>query len=182
VVLYSLVVGLRPRRWLEIGTHRGGSALIIVAALDDVEQGTLACVDLAPVIAHEDWRTIAHRTTLYSGASLGVVTEMARGTGARFDFALIDGDHSTPGALGDIQAVLPVLQNTAHIVLHDAYNDKVAEAIVLAVGKPGNGLTDCGMISAEKFPPSEGEYWGGLRLLRFSRKKAATGGLIGAAS
>jgi predicted O-methyltransferase YrrM len=137
VVIDSLVVGLRPRRCLEIGTYRGGSALIIVAALDDVKQGSLACVDRAPVIAPEDWRAIAHRTTMYPGASLGVVTEMARGTGARFGFALIDGDHSMPDALGDIQAVLPVLQDAAHIVLHDAHNDKVAEAIVLAVGKPG---------------------------------------------
>jgi predicted O-methyltransferase YrrM len=182
VVLYSLLVGLRPRRCLEIGTHRGGSALIIAAALDDIEQGSLACVDLAPAIAPQDWRAVAHRTTLYPGASLGVLTEMARGTGARFDFAPIDGDHSTSGALGDIQAVLPVLQDTARIVLHDAHNDKVAEAILLAVGKPGNGLTDCGMISAEKFPPSEGEYWGGLRLLRFFRRKSASGGLIGAGS
>jgi hypothetical protein len=97
---------------------------------------------------------------------------MARRTGGRFDFALIDGDHSTSGALGDIQGVLPVLEDTAHIVLHDAHNEKVSESIILAFGNAGNGLTDCGMISAEKFAPSEGEYWGGLRLLRFSRKKS----------
>ena len=182
VVLYSLVVGLRPQKCLEIGTHRGGSALIIVAALDDIGQGSLACVDLAPAIEADDWRAIAHRTVLHPGASLGVLAEMARGSGGRFDFALIDGDHSTPGALGDIQAVLPVLEDAAHIVLHDAHNDKVSEAIILAVGNPGNGLTNCGMISAEKFAPSEGEYWGGLRLLRFSRKKSPVSGRFGAGS
>jgi hypothetical protein len=179
VVLYSLVVGLRPRRCLEIGTHRGGSALIIVAALDDIGQGSLACVDLAPTIEAEDWRAIAHRAVLHPGASLGVLAEMARGTGGRFDFALIDGDHSTAGALGDIQGVLPVLEDTAHIVLHDAHNEKVSEAILVAIGNAGNGLTDCGMISAEKFDPTEGEYWGGLRLLRFSRKKLVGGGRSG---
>ena len=36
LLLFSPVRALRPGRLLEIGTHKGGSAMIIVAALDDI--------------------------------------------------------------------------------------------------------------------------------------------------
>jgi hypothetical protein len=175
VVHYGLVFGLRPRRCLEIGTHRGGSALIIAAALDDLGDGTLSCVDLAPQIDPEDWRAMAHRATLFSApSSPGVFHEMAEKAGGRFDFALIDGDHSTAGALRDINGMLGVLEDSATIVLHDAHNDEVAQAIRLAVENRESGLIDCGMISTEKsFDAAQGVYWGGMRMLRFSRRAGA---------
>ena len=175
VVLYGLVFGLRPRRCLEIGTHRGGSALIIAAALDDLGEGTLSCVDLAPQIDPEDWRAMAHRATLFSApSSPGVFHEMAEKAGGRFDFALIDGDHSTAGALRDINGMLGVLEDSATIVLHDAHNDEVTQAIRLAVENRESGLIDCGMISTEKsFDAAQGVYWGGMRMLRFSRLEPA---------
>jgi predicted O-methyltransferase YrrM len=175
VVLYGLVFGLRPQRCLEIGTHRGGSALIIAAALDDLGEGTLSCVDLAPQIDPEDWRAMAHRATLFSApSSPGVFHEMAEKAAGRFDFALIDGDHSTAGALRDINGMLGVLEDSATIVLHDAHNDEVAQAVRLAVENRESGLTDCGMISTEKsFDAAQGVYWGGMRMLRFSRREPA---------
>jgi predicted O-methyltransferase YrrM len=175
VVLYGLVFGLRPRRCLEIGTHRGGSALIIAAALDDLGEGTLSCVDLAPQIDPEDWRAMAHRATLFSApSSPGVFHEMAEKAAGRFDFALIDGDHSTAGALRDINGMLGVLEDSATVVLHDAHNDEVAQAIRLAVENRESGLTDCGMISTEKsFDAAQDVYWGGMRMLRFSRREPA---------
>lgn len=45
VLLYSTVFGVRPERCLEIGTLHGGSAVITVAALDDIGSGKLVCVD-----------------------------------------------------------------------------------------------------------------------------------------
>jgi len=75
---------------------------------------------------------------------------MAEKAGGRFNFALIDGDHSTAGALRDINGMLGVLEDSATIVLHDAHNDEVAQAIRLAVENRESGLTDCGLISTEK--------------------------------
>jgi hypothetical protein len=82
--------------------------------------------------------------------------------------------HGGSGALRDINGMLGVLEDSATIVLHDAHNDEVAQAIRLAVENRESGLIDCGMISTEKsFDAAHGVYWGGMRMLRFSRREPA---------
>ena len=170
VLLYGLIAGLRPRRCLEIGTFKGGSALIITAALDDLGEGRLACVDPEPKVLPEHWATIAHRATLFAAPSPAILPEAAREVGGKFDFALIDGDHSTEGVLRDIQGTLPLLEDHAYLLFHDAHNADTAEGIDLAVRNPQNGLVDAGILSTEKTLDSvPGVFWGGLRLLRFTR-------------
>ena len=91
--------------------------------------------------------------------------------GGKFDFALIDGDHSTEGVVRDIQGVLPHLESNAYLLFHDAHNAEVIEGIERALREPANGLTDCGLLSTEKtLDATPGVFWGGLRLLRFARK------------
>lgn len=172
VLLYGLIAGLRPKRCVEIGTFQGGSALIITAALDDLGQGKLACVDPEPKIRPEHWRTIAHRATLFAAPSPAILPEAARAVGGKFDFALIDGDHTTEGVLRDIEGTLPLLEDRAYLLFHDAHNSDTAEGIDRAVRNPQNGLADAGMLSTEKTPDAAaGVFWGGLRLLRFTRPK-----------
>jgi predicted O-methyltransferase YrrM len=168
IVLYSLVIGLRPERSLEIGTHKGGSALIIVAALDDLCAGTLACIDPNPVIAPEHRQAMSHRATLLAAPSPAAVPEAARAVEGKFHFVFIDGDHTTDGVFRDIEGVLAYLEVDAHLLFHDAHNAEVAEGIRLAVQRYRNSLIDCGMISTEKNrQPGASVAWGGLRLLRF---------------
>jgi FkbM family methyltransferase len=170
VLLYGLIAGLRPRRCLEIGTFQGGSALIITAALDDLGQGKLACVDPEPKVRPEHWNMIAHRATLFAAPSPDILPEAARAVGGKFDFALIDGDHRTEGVLRDIMGTLPHLEDQAYLLFHDAHNADTAAGIDRAVRNPENGLTDAGMLSTEKTADSApGVFWGGLRLLRFLR-------------
>ena len=170
VLLYGLIAGLRPRRCLEIGTFQGGSALIITAALDDLGQGKLACVDPDPKVRPEHWSTIAHRATLFAAPSPDILPEAARAVGGKFDFALIDGDHRTEGVLRDIEGTLPLLEDHAYLLFHDAHNADTAAGIDQAVSNPKNGLTDAGMLSTEKTADAvPGVFWGGLRLLRFVR-------------
>ena len=170
VLLYGLIAGLRPRRCLEIGTFKGGSALIITAALDDLGDGRLACVDPEPKVLPEHWATIAHRATLFAATSPAILPEASRTVGGKFDFALIDGDHSTEGVMRDIEGTLPLLEDHAYLLFHDAHNAETAEGIDRAVRNPKNGLIDAGILSTEKTPDAvPGVFWGGLRLLRFTR-------------
>ncbi|HWF40000.1 MAG TPA: FkbM family methyltransferase [Candidatus Acidoferrales bacterium] len=170
VLLYGLIAGLRPRRCLEIGTFKGGSALIITAALDDLGEGKLACVDPEPKVLPEHWASIAHRATLFAAPSPAILPEAARAVGGKFDFALIDGDHTTQGVLRDIEGTLPLLGDHAYLLFHDAHNAETAEGIDRAVRNPQNGLVDAGILSTEKTPDAvPGVFWGGLRLLRFTR-------------
>lgn len=173
VVLYSTIIGLRPRRSLEIGTHKGGSAVIIVAALDDIGEGSLVCVDPNPMVAPEHWHPIVHRATLIAGGSPEVLPQAYKAAGGRFDFALIDGDHETSGVIRDIEGVLPLLEEQAYLLFHDAHFVGVRNGIDQMLRKYSGRLVDCGLLSVEKTPDAQpGVAWGGLRLLKFSRRKA----------
>ena len=167
LMLYSLVRGLRPARVLEIGTHKGGSAMIMVAALDEIGAGLLVCIDPAPVVTDEHWRLIAHRATLLTGSSPAVLEQARATAGGLFGFAFVDGDHTYGGVLRDIEGVLPVLADDAHLLFHDAHFREVRQAIDEALLRHPQRLIDCGMLSVEENPdPEHDAVWGGLRLLR----------------
>jgi predicted O-methyltransferase YrrM len=172
VLLYSLILGLHPQRCLEIGTHKGGSALIIGAALDDLGGGRLVCIDPQPVVAPEHWAQVSHRATLIAGASPAVLPQAVEAAGGRFDFALIDGDHEYPGVVRDIEGTLDVLAPTAYLLFHDANYFEVAQAIDEMLCKHADRLVDCGMLSVQQTPEERvvrghPVIWGGLRMLRY---------------
>jgi predicted O-methyltransferase YrrM len=173
-LLYSLVLALKPKRCLEIGTLRGGSASIMCRAMDDNGLGRLICVDPEPRIPDEVWTEITHRATLIVGASPGALQEARDSIGESFDFVLIDGDHSFRGALDDIEGALEHTRDGGYIVLHDCHFYDVRDAIDEALRRHPERLVDCGVVSVTE-NPQEGEHafvdgrrvvWGGLRLLR----------------
>jgi predicted O-methyltransferase YrrM len=169
VVLYSTVFGLRPQRCLEIGTSRGGSALIITAALDDLGAGKLVCIDFNPQVAPEDWRRLSHRASLLAGPSAQMLPQAVEYAGGPFDFAFIDGDHELPGAYEDIAGVVPLLADPAYLLCHDAHYHCVQAALTRALREYPNRLHDCGMVSVEKYDgQGDTPAWGGLRLLRYA--------------
>jgi hypothetical protein len=144
--------------------------MIMVAALDDLGGGRLACVDPNPNVKPEHWQAIAHRAKMFVALSPAVLPEVVRALGGKLQFALIDGDHTTEGVIRDIDGILPYLEDDAHLLLHDAHFHEVAEGIRVAVERQGNNLVDCGLISTEKTDdPKNKVVWGGLRLLRFQR-------------
>jgi predicted O-methyltransferase YrrM len=174
VLLYSLVLGLQPQRCLEIGTHKGGSALIIGGALDDLGGGRLVCIDPQPVVAPEHWAQVAHRATLIAGPSPDVLPQAVAAAGGQFDFALIDGDHEYPGVVRDIEGTLDVLAPTAYMLVHDANYYEVARAIDDMLAKHADKLVDCGMLSVQQTSENRIErghpvIWGGLRMVRYHR-------------
>jgi cephalosporin hydroxylase len=177
-LLYSLIYSLRPHYCLEIGTFRGGSALLICAALDDTGYGQLVCVDPEPRLTDETWQQIKHRAIIVAGPSPAILPKAAEASPDKFDFALIDGDHSYEGALADIEGTLPLLADRAYLIFHDSHYFEVKDAINQALEKYSQELIDCGELSTlenhqtDEWGQVEGRQviWGGLRLLRFNRK------------
>ena len=171
LLLYTLAFTLRPRRYLEIGTYRGGSALIVAAAMDALgTDGRLVCVDTGPQVADEHWDRIRHRATMLVGASPAILPRAAAAAGGRFDLALVDGDHSYGGVTRDVRAVLGHLADGAYLLCHDGYNDDVAAGLRDVLAEAGDEVVDCGLLTREvTHEPGGNEKmvrWGGLRLLR----------------
>lgn len=156
VTLYSLIVGLRPKRVLEIGTRHGGSARIMVKAMDDAkemgmydgDEGRLICVDPAPEL-RIDWNDIAHRATLLLGYSPDILPEARERAGGDFDLCFIDGDHHYVSAWRDGTGVLPYVSPGGYLLFHDAYHPDVALAIDDLVSTI-SGLVDCGIVCQYK--------------------------------
>jgi predicted O-methyltransferase YrrM len=67
----------------------------------------------------------AHAAELRAPAPTNAATPAPHTAG--IDFALIDGDHATPGALEDLWAVEPLLNTGGYIVLHDIYPEQCGD-------------------------------------------------------
>lgn len=182
LALYAIVYGVRPTRCLEIGTFYGGSALIIVAALDDIGAGTLECVDPNPKVSARHTQQIEHRATIHAVPSPEGLAPLVQTPAERFDFALIDGDHSYNQVVSDIEATCELLADDAVILLHDAHYHEVADAIDAVLDRYPGRLIDCGMVStleAGDDPQAPADrsrpvVWGGLRMLRWTEARADT--------
>lgn len=166
--LYGLVGGLAPKRVLEIGTFKGGSTVVICAALDDHRDGQILCVDPDPRLAPETLAKVEHRATIVAEPSPEAVSRAREIAGGPFDFALVDGDHSFDGVVRDIDATLPTLADEAHLLFHDAHFHQVREAIDQILGRDER-LADAGLVSRQVTVDEDGNSWGGLRLLHFSQ-------------
>jgi predicted O-methyltransferase YrrM len=168
-LLYALVMALQPKRILEIGTATGGSAMIMVSALNaGGGGGRILSIDPQSLVRPEHWRLIESRVTLLNGYSPDILPEAARVAGAPFDFAFIDGMHTEPCVTGDINGIVPFLADSAYLLFHDAHFEGTARAIEQAVSR--YGLIDCGLLSvaASPDPHNHAIKWGGMRLVRFS--------------
>lgn len=169
-LLFALVLGVRPQRVLEIGSFRGGSAKIIVAALNDIGAGKLVCVDPQPRLHPNNAKFIANRATVIAGPSPDACAEAERVAGGKFQIALIDGDHSYDGVIRDIEGTLPTMDAGGYMLFHDAFHPPVKEGIDLMIQKYP-ALFDVGMLAAEKTDdPANNTCWGGIRVVRFMPK------------
>ena len=175
VLLYSLVFAVDPERCLEIGTNRGGSAAIIVAALDDLGgDGLLVCVDPERLFSEELWADIQHRAVFVQGASPLALAGIDRLAGGPFDVVNIDGLHDYDHTLADARGVLPYLADEAYILFHDAYYYEVEQAVDQFLRENNGILTDSGVLSHSPNPEeaTPERVWGGIRVLRFRKSQA----------
>lgn len=167
-VLYGLTFGIAPQDVLEIGTFKGGSTMVMCAALDDLDAGRIVCVDPDPRLEPETWEAIRHRAEIVAEPSPAALPAARARAGAAFELALIDGDHARPGVDHDIDGVLGVLAPGAHVLLHDAHHGPVRDAIDAALERHAGRLIDAGLLATGSVTDDDGNVWGGLRLLRFA--------------
>lgn len=184
LLLYSLVVGIRPRSVLEIGRSHGGSALIIQNALEFNGYGQLVSFDEArhegPHGIQPDLeRELESRGVRFAfGRSPEDLYQARELADEEFDFVLIDGEHQGEQCLDDIEACLPLVSDSAWLVCHDAWFPAVKRSIRIAMER--HPIRDCGMLSTmanREFADQEcyGEpvVWGGIRLLQLDRNRGA---------
>lgn len=131
MALLSLVMGLQPKRILEIGTAKGGAARIFVHGLDWLcNDGVVICVDPEPSWPDEVRYSIQHRAKLIVGYSPNALPEAHQMADGDFDLVFVDGEHTTDAVLADVRGVLPLCRDGARIVFHDAHYPPVWSAIV----------------------------------------------------
>lgn len=171
LLLWSLVYGLAPKRYLEIGTAAGGSATIVASAIKALAQNEFKAVCIDPKFELSD------ETRAYLGESFTyiesknapeVLIEATKQAGGLFDLILIDGDHRYDYALSDILLTVPYLAKGGYLLIDDASHVQVREAIRYVLDRAG--LTDCGLMCRHAVkmsfaPVIESGHWQGEKPL-----------------
>jgi predicted O-methyltransferase YrrM len=154
--IYSLIMFLRPKRVLEVGTHIGTSAIYIAAALKRLQEGgTLTTIDIFDVNDPKQgaWQRVglpkgptgcakdlgfAEQIEFRRGAS----QDYMKTTGERYDLIFLDGDHDAWAVYEELSLAMPLLQKDGTILLHDFYpSGKPIRSDGEAIGGPFRAVT-----------------------------------------
>ena len=135
--LYYLILALKPRDVLEVGTHIGASTVHIACALKRLgQQSRMTSIDIADVNHPElgAWKKLgltkapkefieefgcSNLVEFRTGHSL----DFMKRTDDRYDFIFLDGDHSGAAVYQEVCAALLLLKPDGVILLHDYYPD-----------------------------------------------------------
>ena len=118
---------LKPKNCLEIGVAEGGSAIIILNALQDIKDSKLVSLDISNkyytnkslLTGHnvkEHFPELMNKWKLFTGEQPHIFLERLN---LKFDFLFLDTVHLTPGELINFIEALPFLKDNAIVVLHD---------------------------------------------------------------
>lgn len=178
--LWSFIYGVCPKRYLEIGTTNGGSAMIVLNAVKTLGfndfQGI--CIDPIFEILPDVLACLKPHFSFFEEVnSIHVLKKAVSQVSGLFDVVLVDGDHTYDYTLNDIISVIPFVHSGGYILVDDAGYFQVRDAIQYAVEH--FHLLDCGFICRHITPfeqyheiPKDGPWQGempfmsGLYLLR----------------
>jgi len=130
--LHALVLGLRPKAILEIGTHIGCSTISLALAARRIGAHIDSC-DVADVNdeGRRPWlrygarlspRELLKQTGCSAQVDFHVSDSLAfLQRGRRFDFIFLDGDHAAGTVYRELAAAFVALRPEGHILLHDYY-------------------------------------------------------------
>lgn len=126
--LNGIIRKFKPRKCLEIGVARGGSSVVILNAIKDIDNSLLISLDINenlyidqnkktgyvvktyfPELCNNKWQ-------LFTGKQPHIFLSKLN---LKFDFLFLDTVHLCPGELFNLIEVLPFLEDNAIIVLHD---------------------------------------------------------------
>ena len=115
----------------------------------------------------------AYRPNCYVVVGRGGTFDMAAAharAGADFDLVLLT--MWEPPTLANL---LPYLDESAYILVHEAANHRVAAVIDATLAAHADELVDCGMVSrTAQWDTHHQWHTGGLRLLRYTRTRRLT--------
>ena len=123
----GIIRKLKPKNCLEIGVAEGGSAILILNALKDINNSRLVSLDVsAKYYANQNLTTgyrvkkyfpeLINKWQLFTGEQPHIFLEKLN---LQFDFLFLDTVHFTPGELINFIEALPFLKDNAIVVLHD---------------------------------------------------------------
>lgn len=113
---------------LEIGVARGGSSILILNSIKDIENSLLVSLDLNSELLSEQ-QPIGYRVNQYF-PELSKKWKLYTGDqphkflinlNIKFDFLFLDSAHVSPGEILNFIEVLPFLNENAIVVIHDLF-------------------------------------------------------------
>lgn len=125
--LNGLIRKIKPRYCLEVGTSRGGSAIVILNALKDIENSFLISLDINTYFyKNKTFKTgyrvkkffpeLSNKWKIFTGKEPHQFLDKFQ---IKFDFVFLDTVHSAPGEIINLIEILPFLKDNSIIVMHD---------------------------------------------------------------
>ena len=112
---------------LEIGVAKGGSSILILNAIKDIENSFLVSIDLFSYVLSEPMHKIGYRVydyfpeltknwKLFTGEQ---PHKFLQNLNMKFDFLFLDSAHFSPGEIINFIEALPFLKENAIVIVHD---------------------------------------------------------------
>ena len=133
--LYYLIMALKPRSVLEVGTHIGASTLHIARALKQLgKNGKVISADIIDVNdpGTGPWKQLGLKKSPkdfaaelecleYIDFHIGPCLDLMGKTKQRYDFIFLDGDHTAQAVYKEVSTALSLLNENGVILLHDFF-------------------------------------------------------------
>ena len=125
----GLIRKIKPKSCLEIGVAEGGSSILILNAIKDIDNSSLISLDLNTQSCTDNSLKTGHRVntyfpelagkwSLYTGDLPNIFLDKLNKT---FDFVFIDSAHESPGEILNLIEALPFFNENAIVILHDIF-------------------------------------------------------------
>lgn len=183
MALWSLVAGVMPRSYIEIGTAKGGSAAVVNDAVKMTNNTAFkgVCIDIRFNNMTPETKAELEERFHFLEMSMGIkAMQAAKKLCDSFDIGLVDALHDKDNAVFDILTLWPYISPGGYVLLDDANYLGVEEAVADIVA--ATNAIDCGKMcrhggngTPEKSPAwvapmdrkmPETVTWGGLYVLR----------------
>ena len=122
----GIIRKFKPKKCLEIGVSRGGSSILILNAIKDIENSFLFSMDINNRFYKNPKLEVGYNAKLFPELldKWKLLTgkqphQFLEELNIKFDFLFLDTVHSTPGELINIIEVFPFLEENAIVILHD---------------------------------------------------------------
>ena len=122
----GIIRKFKPKKCLEIGVSRGGSAILILNAIKDIKNAFLISLDINNKFYKDQKLEVGYKTKnfpellnkwrLFIGEQPHKFLEKLN---IKFDFLYLDTVHSSPGEIINIIEALPFLEENAIVIIHD---------------------------------------------------------------